>query len=232
MDPVAAAIDAISILVLLFILLVGRNALRSFKQSRQAVTESGSLISVIVNALTSRIERSESVVKDLQSGFQRIDRQTTRLDEGHASLRSSHLQVLQYLQEILANDKRLIGELQGLKTKLTSFENKTAKRDVSSLLPQRLTTLLNTKDITLSLTPTERQTIEMLQREGPNAAPELGRRLRKSREHMARLMKKLYMEGYIDRESNRPPFRYRLNEAVRTALESAEAVTAKASERA
>lgn len=84
-----------------------------------------------------------------------------------------------------------------------------------------------------ALTPTEQQTVEILRREGPKAAPELGKRVRKSREHMARLMKKLYMEGYVDRESNRAPFRYRLNEKVRQTFETGtKAITAAAPEKA
>lgn len=42
-------------------------------------------------------------------------------------------------------------------------------------------------------------------------------------------MKKLYFEGYVDRESTRAPFRYRLNDKVRLSLGSAtESVTEKA----
>ena len=71
-----------------------------------------------------------------------------------------------------------------------------------------------TTDLLAALTPTERHTLGILSREGPKAAPELGRRMRKSREHMARLMKKLYLEGYVDSESNHPPFRYKLSEKI------------------
>jgi hypothetical protein len=54
--------------------------------------------------------------------------------------------------------------------------------------------------------------------------------MRKSREHMARLMKKLYMDGYVDRESNHAPFRYKINEKVLEALAgSAKGITAAAS---
>ena len=84
-----------------------------------------------------------------------------------------------------------------------------------------------------ALTQTESQVLEILRREGPKAAPELGHRMRKSREHMARLMKKLYLDGYVDRESNRAPFRYKLNEKVGSMLEHGEtSVTAAASEKA
>jgi predicted ArsR family transcriptional regulator len=75
---------------------------------------------------------------------------------------------------------------------------------------------MNGQTVLSSLNPTERQIIEILAREGPKAAPDLGHRLKKSREHIARLMKKLYFEGYVDRESNRSPFKYALNDKVRS----------------
>jgi DNA-binding MarR family transcriptional regulator len=56
--------------------------------------------------------------------------------------------------------------------------------------------------------------------EGAKTAPEIGKHLKKSREHTSRLMKKLYIEGYVDRESNRSPFRYKLNETLRSTFES------------
>jgi mannose/fructose/N-acetylgalactosamine-specific phosphotransferase system component IID len=70
LDPFAIAADVISILVLIFALVVGWKAVRSFRQSRQAVTESASLLGVIVNSIGSRIESSESIVRNLALGLE------------------------------------------------------------------------------------------------------------------------------------------------------------------
>ncbi len=64
-------------------------------------------------------------------------------------------------------------------------------------------------------TPTELQVLTMLANEGPKSAPEIGRVVGRSREHTARLMKKLYEEGYIRRDQTRIPFRYSLVERVK-----------------
>jgi len=64
-------------------------------------------------------------------------------------------------------------------------------------------------------TPTELQVLEMLANEGPKSAPEIGRVVGRSREHTARLMKKLYEEGYIRRDQTRIPFRYSVVERVK-----------------
>jgi DNA-binding Lrp family transcriptional regulator len=55
----------------------------------------------------------------------------------------------------------------------------------------------------------------MLANEGPKSAPEIGRVVGRSREHTARLMKKLYEEGYIRRDQTRIPFRYSVVERVK-----------------
>ncbi|HYY91665.1 MAG TPA: MarR family transcriptional regulator [Candidatus Dormibacteraeota bacterium] len=57
-------------------------------------------------------------------------------------------------------------------------------------------------------TPTELQVLTLLASEGPKSAPEIGILVGRSREHTARLMKKLYDEGYVRRDQTRIPFRY------------------------
>ena len=64
-------------------------------------------------------------------------------------------------------------------------------------------------------TPTELQVLTLLANEGPKSAPEIGRAVARSREHTARLMKKLYEEGYIRRDQTRIPFRYSLVDKVK-----------------
>ena len=64
-------------------------------------------------------------------------------------------------------------------------------------------------------TPTELEVLTMLANEGPKSAPEIGRAVGRSREHTARLMKKLFEEGYIRRDQTRIPFRYSLVERVK-----------------
>src|SRR5437667_3913700 len=64
-------------------------------------------------------------------------------------------------------------------------------------------------------TPTELQVLTLLANEGPKSAPEIGRAVARSREHTARLMKKLYEEGYIRRDQTRIPFRYSLVDRVK-----------------
>jgi hypothetical protein len=58
------------------------------------------------------------------------------------------------------------------------------------------------------LTETELSALELLASEGSKTAPEIKEHVKLSREHTARLMKKLYEEGYLERETAKIPFKY------------------------
>jgi predicted transcriptional regulator len=226
------AADIVSVAVFVILLFLATKAVQAFKKSKQALTESASFISVIVDALSSRVEQSESVVSQVQMELDGLKTRSTGLEFEQASLHTSHLQLLRSLEEILSNDKHLIADLEQFKARLASpkrthspIEHPAKRAELSGVVGE--SNILN------SLTPTERQTLEILRREGPKAAPELGKRIKKSREHTSRLMKKLYLEGYVDRESNKAPFRYRLTETVRSIFDpSGGSATARASETA
>ena len=76
-------------------------------------------------------------------------------------------------------------------------------------------------------TPTELQVLTLLGNEGPKSAPEIGKIVGRSREHTARLMKRLFEEGYIRRDQTRIPFRYSLVERLKQSFVKQEARDAK-----
>jgi len=71
-------------------------------------------------------------------------------------------------------------------------------------------------------TPTELQVLTLLADQGPKSAPEIGRVVGRSREHTARLMKKLFDEGYVRRDQTRIPFRYSTVERVKQSFTKTE----------
>jgi DNA-binding CsgD family transcriptional regulator len=73
-----------------------------------------------------------------------------------------------------------------------------------------------------TLTDTEITVLEMLSSEGPKTAPEIKDRIHLSREHTARLMKKLYEEGYLEREVGKIPFSYSIKKEMEKLLKKPE----------
>lgn len=73
------------------------------------------------------------------------------------------------------------------------------------------------------LTETELSVLEILAAEGKKTAPEIRARIKLTREHTARLMKKLYEKGYLEREAGKMPYAYRIKEEMRRILKKTEA---------
>jgi len=192
-----------------FSVVTARWALIGFRESKQALRESASYVSAIVSALSSHIESLESIVDETRRDIDSMSNQDDALED----LRSEYHKLSSQVQELIATDGQLLHDIDLLKSRSSAQSSHLAIVNASPIIRASL----EGEGILNALTVTERQVIEILS-QGSLGAPELGRRLNKSREHMARLMKKLYLEGYVDRESSRPPFRYGLNEKVRLAL--------------
>ena len=75
------------------------------------------------------------------------------------------------------------------------------------------------------LTETELSVLEILALEGPKTAPEIKDKIKLSREHTARLMKKVYEEGYVERDTGKIPFKYRIKKEMEKLLKKTESQT-------
>lgn len=211
LDPWTAYPTILSLLLLGGTILTTRWALRGFKQSKQALREATSYVSVIVSALSPRIESLEAVVNQLRDAIAIQGAESTNLQSSEMTLQSKFQGLAKSVDELVVQQKQMLQELDQFRSRLAISPPPTFTRS----LPEPSTSMQD--PVIDRLTPTERHTLEMLAG-GPLPAPELGRRLNKSREHMARLMKRLYLEGYVDRDADRPPFRYKLNDKLRGSL--------------
>jgi DNA-binding MarR family transcriptional regulator len=75
------------------------------------------------------------------------------------------------------------------------------------------------------LTETELMVLETIGKEGEKTAPEIKEKIGLTREHTARLMKKLYKDGYLERDTHKMPYIYRLKEEMQKILKRRESKT-------
>jgi hypothetical protein len=69
-------------------------------------------------------------------------------------------------------------------------------------------------DVLDQLTPTEFDVLTLIDEMGEGSVPEIRERIQKTREHTARLLKKLFDKGFIDRNTSSMPYRYHLRKEV------------------
>ena len=134
----------------------------------------------------------------------------------------------------------LLSEIAGLNLKIKDIEtiHETLRAKISGIEEQIHEIQLNPPKSTIeppmavipikrdkamaALTDTEISVLEMLSGEGAKTAPEIKEKIHLSREHTARLMKKLYEEGYLEREANKIPFRYSIKKEMEKLMQKAD----------
>ncbi len=110
-----------------------------------------------------------------------------------------------------------------LRVKITGFEEQIQKITVAPIEIRNAPVITLKRDKAMAaLTDTEIAVLEMLSKEGAKTAPEIKERVHLSREHTARLMKKLYEEGYLEREAGKIPFRYTIKKEMENLMQKAE----------
>jgi hypothetical protein len=177
-------------------------------------------------------ERLEAVaykVEGVSSTVEGVSKNVGRIQE---SLHVSELKLASALQDRNEVFTRLDGmdkELHGLVTSQSTFAVRVSNLDeqlkqfmnipepnVQAVIPMRRDRVL------APLTETELSVLEMLASDGPNTAPEIKGRVKLSREHTARLMKKLYEGGYLERDTGKIPFNYSVKKEMEEILKRSE----------
>ncbi|MEM4703965.1 MAG: helix-turn-helix domain-containing protein [Candidatus Bathyarchaeia archaeon] len=168
-----------------------------------------------VEALASRSDRALRVSEETASTIKMV------VDKV-ATVEAANGKMLEKVEEIEKKVCDVVTSQVTLNEKITSVEERVRQptllpeANVEAVIPIR-------RDKALApLNETEVTVLEMLAAEGSKTAPEIKERLKLSREHTARLMKKLYEGGYLERETGKIPFRYSVKKEMEKFLKKAE----------
>ena len=175
--------------------------------------------------LERKIEPIEQQLGSLNQSYQAMSQTITEsLQENSTNNKTA----LTGLGDLGTKLKEIEANQEAIKNKIAGFEEQIQKLTVNPPLQQIQTEVILPpiikRDRALAaLTETEIGVLEMLSKEGAKTAPEIKERVKLSREHTARLMKKLYEEGYLEREAGKIPFRYSVKKEMEALLQRAEA---------
>jgi DNA-binding MarR family transcriptional regulator len=81
-------------------------------------------------------------------------------------------------------------------------------REVDAPIPVQESAVLD------QLTGTELEVLTIIQSLGESSVPQIREQIRKTREHTARLLKKLFDKGFIDRNTSSMPYRYHIRKEI------------------
>ncbi len=134
----------------------------------------------------------------------------------------SNTNILSGLTGLESKIKNIETSQETIKVKIASFEEQIQKFTTSPEIRAEPVMPIRRDKAMATLTDTEIAVLEMLSSEGPKTAPEIKEKVHLSREHTARLMKKLYEEGYLEREIGKIPFSYSIKKEMEKLLKKPE----------
>jgi len=172
-------------------------------------------------------QKIETVSLETKKVAEKLKDQEVKLTELAEVVEGPH----QIEEKISARLKEIENEVKGLKAvqervtqKLGEIEKVKRERYASDVKIEAAIPIKKEKALE-PLTETELQVLEIIGKEGEKTAPEIRERIGLTREHTARLMKKLYKDGYLERDTHKMPYVYRLKEEMEKLLKRREANT-------
>jgi len=163
-------------------------------------------------------QRVLSKLKENDVRLAKLESDITPLSETESKLSTHIKEVDKRVEELLIVQKKIeqrIEESEKMRHRVTTQ----AEARIEAAIPIRREKAL------APLTQTELSVLEALANEGRKTAPEIRSRINLTREHTARLMKKLYEDGYLERGTEKIPYTYSLKEEMRKILRKTGAET-------
>jgi DNA-binding MarR family transcriptional regulator len=206
-----------------------REAQKEYEKARDAVED---IVLSFNRELKREAERLEIVAYKVEGSTAKanaslkkvdsIEQKIAPIESKFNAIKENDETVLSKITEVNNKTHNIEAEQQTLKTKITELETQMQKFTEGPEIKSEPVIPIRRDKAMAALTDTEVIVLEMLSMEGPKTAPEIKDRIRLSREHTARLMKKLYEKGYLERETGKIPFSYRIKEEMKKFLNKAE----------
>jgi chromosome segregation ATPase len=187
----------------------------SFNRQLKREAERTELVAYKVEALSSKSEKALNKAEETNKKVQSLEEKVREILEHKAEVSAK-------IGEVDAKVSALSTSIDRLNSKFSEIEEQT--RQFSMLPEAKIEAVIPIKreKALAPLTETELAVLEMLASEGPKTAPEIKERIKLSREHTARLMKKLYEGGYLERDASKIPFKYNVKKEMENLLKKKE----------
>jgi predicted nuclease with TOPRIM domain len=191
-----------------------------FQRMRKVIeeyAEAKGIVGDIIVSFNKQMQRQEEQVDKLRYKVKilskRSEDMTTKLESVH-----NEITKIAMFSEVAKSEKKLNQDIYDLKKRIDviaktqeeiqkqAFEMPEAK--IETAIPIKRERAL------APLTETELRVLEIISEAREKTAPEIKNLIKLTREHTARLVKKLYEEGYLERNTVKTPYAYRVKEEM------------------
>jgi len=201
---------------------------KKLRQGSRQYLEAKRVLDDVILSINSDLKDQGQRVKNLEDKDQRAWTESLRAID---DLKSEVGSIRARLADLSKTDEHLLGSHEALGARLDTLVSQGADtvERIGRLESARLETSfagepgesavpIRREKALASLTLTELRIVELLAAEGEKTAPQIRERIGLTREHTARLMKKLFASGYVERATSDMPYRYRLKREMMNIL--------------
>ena len=185
---------------------------RRIKQAQGEYEDSKDLVKSITGGFTKQLTRIMKIVA-------RIEQDVIKVQHSAEEALKAGGEALNTVREGVDDTSKLADRIEEtektldiVKTEIRRlskiYRQPIVQKDVEAPIP------LQRDNILEQLNPTEVEVLAIIEELGEGSVPEIRERIKKTREHTARLLKKLYEKGFIDRNTNRMPYRYNIRKEI------------------
>jgi hypothetical protein len=206
-----------------------RKAQREYEKDKEAVEDIVLSFNRELKREADKLEimafKVEGSASKADTGLKRIDiieKKIAPLEGQVNAISENNATILARLTDVDVKMRDIGASHETLKTKITALDEQVQKFLTGPEVRSEAVIPIKRDKAMAALTDTELAVLEMLSTEGSKTAPEVKDRVQLSREHTARLMKKLYEEGYLERETAKIPFKYSVKKEMEKLLKKTE----------
>ena len=193
-----------------------KDIILSFNRQLRQEAEKVEAIAYKLEAVSAKSESASEKMANIEKRLSSLESKVEPILEDKKDLLAKLDLFEKELRDVTKSQKQLSVKVSELEEKATVSFPSVQEGKIEAVIP------IKREKAIAPLTETELTVLEMLSSEGPKTAPEIKERIKLSREHTARLMKKLYEEGYLERDTNKIPFKYRIKKEMEKILKKAE----------
>jgi hypothetical protein len=187
----------------------------SFNRELKREADKLEVMAFKVEGNASKADTSLKRVDIIEKKIAPFEAQVNAISENNANILARLTDVDTKMRDIGASHENL-------KTEVTALDEQVQKFLTAPEVRSEPVIPIKRDKAMAALTDTELAVLEMLSTEGSKTAPEVKEKVQLSREHTARLMKKLYEEGYLERETGKIPFKYSVKKEMEKLLKKTE----------
>ena len=188
----------------------------SFNRQVQRQEDRLSLIAYKTEAVSSKLEKIGKKARGHDRQLVDVTAKVGALSKGEQKVAAQIKRMSKRFEDVIATQERMLKKIEEME-RVEYKVPPVPETKIEAVIP------IKREKALAPLTETELSVLDILATEGAKTAPEIRDRIKLTREHTARLMKKLYEAGYLERDTRKMPYAYRVKKEMLRILKKTEA---------